>query len=42
VVDNGVIEAWFEEPGRCNNSEDDLYGETSPEAVLSYLKSTII
>ena len=42
VVDNGVIEAWFEEPGRCNNSEDDPYGETSPEAILSYLKSTII
>ena len=41
VVFNGVIEAWFEEPGRTDNSEADPYGETSPENILSYLQSTI-
>jgi len=38
VVDNGVIEKFFEEPGRCDNADDDPYGETSPENVIEYLK----
>jgi peroxiredoxin len=38
VVDNGVIEKFFEEPGRCDNANDDPYGETSPENVIEYLK----
>jgi len=37
VIDNGVVEAWFEEPGREDNREDDPYGESSPETVLKYL-----
>lgn len=37
VVDNGVVEQWFEEPGRCDNSDTDPYGETSPENVMKYL-----
>lgn len=38
VVNNGVIEKFFEEPGREDNCADDPYGETSPENVLEYLK----
>lgn len=38
VVDNGVIEAWFEEPGLSDNHPDDPYGVSSPENVLKWLK----
>ena len=37
IVNNGQIEAWFEEPGFKHNAEDDPYGETSPETILAYL-----
>ena len=39
VIDDGVIEAWFEEPGREDNHGEDPYGESSPETVLEYLRS---
>lgn len=39
VVNNGVVEAWFEEPGRDDNHPDDPYGESSPETVLTWLKA---
>ena len=39
VVNNGVVEAWFEEPGRIDNADSDPYGETSPENVMKYLES---
>ena len=35
VVDNCKITHWFEEPGKCDNAEDDPYGETSPENILN-------
>ncbi|WP_272004288.1 peroxiredoxin [Roseovarius sp. ZX-A-9] len=38
IVDDGVIEAWFEEPGRCDNHSDDPYGESSPENLLRWLR----
>ncbi len=38
VVNNGEIEAWFEEPGLCDNRADDPYGVSSPETVLNWLK----
>ena len=41
VVDNGIIEKLFEEPGKCDNASEDPYGETSPEKVLTYVKTTI-
>lgn len=41
VVDNGIIEKLFEEPGRSDNATDDPYGETAPEAILEYLKSSV-
>ena len=37
IVDDGVIEACFEEPGREDNHDADPYGESSPENLLSYL-----
>ena len=39
VVDDGVVEAWFEEPGCEDNCGSDPYGVSSPETVLDYLKS---
>ena len=41
VVDNGIIEKLFEEPGKGDNAIDDPYGETAPEKVLEYVKSTV-
>lgn len=38
VVNNGVVEAWFQEPGIVDNCGDDPYGESSPESVLKWLK----
>lgn len=38
IVEDGVVTHWFEEPGINNNgSDDDPYGETSPENVISVL-----
>lgn len=37
VVNNGVIEALFEEPGKSDNLTSDPYGESSPERMLQYL-----
>jgi peroxiredoxin len=40
VVKDGVIEKWFEEPGINDEGTDqDPYGETSPEKVLDYLQA---
>jgi len=38
IVNDGVIEAWFEEPGYSDDCETDPYGESSPENLLKYLK----
>jgi peroxiredoxin len=38
VIDNGVVEAWFEEPGIADNHGEDPYGESSPERLLAYLE----
>ena len=40
IVENGVITAWFEEPGRCDNCETDPYGETAPQNILAHLTKT--
>ena len=39
VVNDGQIEQLFTEPGMDNNIDDDPYGESSPEKVLSYLRT---
>ena len=42
VVDNGNIEWMVEEPGRCDNAEDDPYVETTPEKVLEYVTNHVV
>lgn len=39
IVNDGVVEAWFEEPGLSDNCPDDPYGVSSPETVKAYLES---
>ncbi len=34
IVEDGVVEAWFEEPGFADNCETDPYGESSPQNLL--------
>ena len=41
VVDNGMIEKLFVEPGMRDNVDSDPYEETTPEKVLEYVKSTV-
>ena len=38
VVNDGVIESFFEEPGRQVNHDEDPYGETHPANLLNNLK----
>ncbi len=38
IINDGVIEAWFEEPGLEDNHGDDPYGVSSPETVLGWLQ----
>ena len=38
VVNDGVVEAWFEEPGLSDNHAEDPYGVSSPETVLTWLR----
>lgn len=38
VVNDGVVEGWFEEPGLEDNHGEDPYGVSSPETVLEWLK----
>ncbi len=40
VIDDGVVEAWFEEPGLEDNHGEDPYGESSPENLLKFLANT--
>ncbi|WP_158963781.1 peroxiredoxin [Chachezhania sediminis] len=37
IINDGVVEAWFEEPGRCDNHGEDPYGESSPENLMKSL-----
>lgn len=41
VVNNGIIEKLFVEPGMTDNAADDPYVESTPERVLEYVKSTV-
>jgi len=41
VVDDGVIEKFFEEAGiNDSGTDEDPYGETDPERIIAYLEST--
>ncbi|NDW43875.1 peroxiredoxin [Ruegeria sp. PrR005] len=39
IINDGVVEAWFEEPGRADNHAEDPYGESAPETLLAYLET---
>lgn len=40
VVEDGVVKAWFEEPGiNDEGTDDDPYVETSPDKVIEWLKA---
>ncbi|MCH2066551.1 peroxiredoxin [Shimia sp.] len=39
IINDGVVEAWFEEPGLEDNLGEDPYGESSPENLLKYLET---
>ncbi|WP_372885905.1 peroxiredoxin [Shimia sp.] len=39
IVNDGVIEAWFEEPGRADDHGEDPYGVSSPETLMEHLKA---
>jgi len=41
VVDNGVIEKLFVEPGQRDNAPEDPYVETTPENIFEYVKTTV-
>lgn len=34
VINDGVVEQWFEEPGFSDQCETDPYGESSPQTIL--------
>ncbi len=38
IVNDGVVEAWFEEPGLMDNCPEDPYGVSSPENLMKHLK----
>ncbi len=39
VINDGVVEQWFEEEGYSDNAENDPYGISSPQNILENLKS---
>ncbi|MBE1297217.1 MAG: redoxin family protein [Rhodobacteraceae bacterium] len=39
IVNDGIVDAWFEEPGLSDNHPEDPYGVSSPETVLAHLKT---
>ena len=41
IVNNGVIEEMFVEPGKGNNTSGDPYEVSSPESVLKYLQTKV-
>lgn len=40
VLNDGVIEGWFEEAGICDNAPDDPYEASTPDAVLQWLRDS--
>lgn len=42
IMNNGVVEKWWQEPGINNDGDDfDPYEETKPENCLAYLQSQV-
>ena len=41
IINDGVVEKMFEEPGKADDLSEDPYGESSPENVLKFLQATV-
>jgi hypothetical protein len=40
IINDGVVEAWWQEPGINNDgSDDDPYVESTPEKMMHYLET---
>lgn len=39
IINDGVVEQWFEEEGYSDNAESDPYGVSSPQNILENLKA---
>ncbi|MNE03479.1 putative peroxiredoxin [compost metagenome] len=39
VINDGLVEQWFEEEGYQDNCESDPYGVSSPQNILENLKA---
>ena len=42
IINDGVIEQWFEEEGYTDNADSDPYGVSSPQNILEHLKGVKI
>lgn len=42
IADDGIITAWWQEPGFGNDVDEDPYGETSPENILQHLQAKAV
>ena len=41
IINDGIVEKWWQEPGINNTGlDDDPYVETTPENTMSYLSET--
>jgi len=41
VINDGVIESWFEEPGCSDNCALDPYGESAPQNIIEKLSASL-
>ena len=41
IINDGVVEAWYEEPGFSDMCETDPYGESSPQNILDKLVAKV-
>lgn len=42
IVNDCVVEAWFEEPGLMDDCPDDPYGVSSPKNLMAYLTGEMV
>lgn len=42
VINDGVVEMWFEEPGYSDQCDTDPYGESSPQTILKAVQQKAV
>lgn len=42
VINDGVVEMWFEEPGYSDQCDTDPYGESSPQTILKAVQQRAV